>query len=156
MGGDVEMSRKTSDEEDWLPRTPRDDSSAAGDASDDDDDDDDSSSDDGDVLLPQNETLRNENDYTNGYFDDYAQAMSPGDLVMDNSSSARVVASPDHLPLSGTPRTKLPGSIVKREKKKGKKKKKKTFPRPLLPLGLADPSEGLRCKRVLRITCGFC
>jgi len=140
--GDLEMSRKRATDADLLGMIPRQDSDSES-------DDDDSSSDEGNVLLPQNETLRNESDYANGYFDEYATELPGGVMRMpngdpDETSSARLRRTGgSNQGMNGEINDPL-GSLQEGKKKKSKKKKKNSFQRPpnmLVPLGLADPSE---------------
>ena len=153
MGGDVELARKNTDEEELLHSIPRENWSSDED-SEGSDSDGDSSSDEGNVLLPQNETLLRK-DETNGYFDDYDDPVprKPHSDMEDSfgeTSSARQRRS-DHSKKGGMSPMPAPRlTLGTKKSKKKKKRKKKQSQRPMLPLGLADPLEGTRskCRRV--------
>jgi Ca2+/Na+ antiporter len=145
--GDVEMATKRSEDVD-------DDEDDDGDY----DDDSDSSSEAFDVLLPQNEVLRNDNADGNHYFDDYSKEIPCGimpplsdqleDSFPDTSSARHRRAgsfggSSNHQRNITEP---SPVDVGIKGTNKKKSKNKNSFQRPLLPLGLADPNDAGECK----------
>ncbi|KAG7347333.1 CaCA family calcium/proton antiporter [Nitzschia inconspicua] len=146
-GGDVEMATKHSDDQDDIfGLIPRNDSDDDSDDDDDDDSDVDSSSEEGNVLLPQNEALRNDSGSANDYFSEYAQEI-PSSERDDSSTRHRRLGSSGASNHQGgslgevMSHSSVSRGVLKNKKKKSKKKEKNNTFRPMLPLGLAEPND---------------
>lgn len=153
--GDVEMATKSSDDGgDVLGMMARDDASSDVDDDESDVDDDcDNSSEEGNVLLPQNEALRNDNGEENDYFSDYAKERTSEreDSFTDTSSTRHRRHASRGSNHQSSFREASPASLPRRTQDKKKKtsnmkKKPNAFQRPILPLGLADPNDVPRSK----------
>jgi Ca2+/Na+ antiporter len=158
--GDVEMATKnSSDDNDLLRLMQRDDVSSGvdEDESDEDKDDSDSSSEEGNVLLPQNEALRNDGSEINDYFNDYAQQIPPevDDTFMDTSSARQRRHGNGNSSHQNSPAS-APRRTIGSKKKSKKKKSSNATQRPMLPLGLADPNDAPRSMSLYDLNIQHC
>jgi Ca2+/H+ antiporter len=152
--GDVEMATQSSDDSEGYDKEDE------SDGDNDDHGEGDSSSEECNVLLPQNEALRNDNADGNDYFDDYTHEITPGvtpplsnrmEAAFSDTSSARHHRAGS---LGGSNHQRnisdlSPVDVGKKGKNKKKNNNKNSFHRPLVPLGLADPTDvvGSKCKK---------